>query len=55
MGTFDVFESDKDRENMIDSLQRIVKKEKQRATKNANALPSGLQASSFFSDQDRAW
>ncbi len=50
LSTFDVFESDKDHENLIDSLQRILDK-----SKTMGLHLQSVQASSFFSEAPSAW
>lgn len=50
LSTFDVFESDKDHENLIDSLQRIIDK-----SKMMGLHLQSMQASSFFSNETHGW
>jgi hypothetical protein len=50
LSTFEVFESDKDHENLIDSLQRILDK-----SKTMGLHLQSVQASSFFNDPSSNW
>ncbi len=45
LSTFDVFDSDQDHENLIDSLQRIIEK-----SKTMGVHLQSVQATSFYND-----
>jgi hypothetical protein len=47
LSTFDVFDSDQDHENLIDSLQRIIEK-----SKTMGIHLQSVQATSFYNDGD---
>jgi hypothetical protein len=48
LSTFDVFDSDQDHENLIDSLQRILDK-----SKSMGVHLKSVQASSFYHESDQ--
>jgi hypothetical protein len=50
LSAFDVFESDKDHENLIDSLQRILEKSKQ-----MGLHMQSVTTSSFYNNTKQGW